>query len=49
VAWSREEWDVALVTSEPGAHGGEPHVIGGVYRIFRDRLREDWFVEGELD
>ncbi|OFV87752.1 MAG: hypothetical protein A2V74_03765, partial [Acidobacteria bacterium RBG_16_70_10] len=36
VAWSREEWDVAL--------GG-----GGVYRIFFDRLREAWFVEGELD
>ena len=35
VAWSREEWDVALVQ--------------GVYRIFRDRLREAWFVEGELD
>jgi protein ImuB len=36
VAWSREEWDVALVS-------------GGLYRIFRDRLREAWFVEGELD
>ena len=35
VAWSREEWDVALGS--------------GVYRIFRDRLREAWFVEGELD
>jgi protein ImuB len=35
VAWSREEWDVALAA--------------GVYRIFRDRLREAWFVEGELD
>jgi protein ImuB len=35
VAYSREEWDVALAT--------------GVYRIFRDRLRETWFVEGELD
>ena len=35
VAYSREEWDIALV--------------GGVYRIFRDRLRESWFVEGELD
>jgi protein ImuB len=35
VAYSREEWDVALAT--------------GVYRIFRDRLRESWFVEGELD
>ena len=35
VAWSREEWDVALGT--------------GIYRIFRDRLREAWFVEGELD
>ena len=36
VAWSREEWDVALAT-------------GGLYRVFRDRLREGWFVEGELD
>jgi protein ImuB len=36
VAWSREEWDVAL-------SGGR------LYRIFRDRLREAWFVEGELD
>jgi protein ImuB len=36
VAWSREEWDVALAG-------------GGVYRLFRDRLREAWFVEGELD
>jgi protein ImuB len=35
VAYSREEWDVALAT--------------GVYRIFRDRLRESWYVEGELD
>jgi protein ImuB len=36
VAWSREEWDVALGPS-------------GVYRIFRDTLRDAWFVEGELD
>ena len=36
VAWSREEWDVAL--------GG-----GGGYRLFRDLLREAWFLEGELD
>ncbi|MGE0452665.1 MAG: hypothetical protein AB7O37_04285 [Vicinamibacteria bacterium] len=36
VAWSREEWDVALHPA-------------GLYRIFEDRLREAWFVEGELD
>jgi protein ImuB len=35
VAWSREEWDVAL--------------DGGVFRIFRDRMRGEWFVEAELD
>jgi len=36
VAWSRDEWDVALAA-------------GGVYRLFLDRLRESWYVEGELD
>lgn len=36
--WSREEWDVSL--------GGES---GGLYRIFLDRLRGEWFAEGELD
>jgi protein ImuB len=36
VAWSREEWDVAIVAA-------------GLYRVFRDRLRDEWFVEGELD
>jgi protein ImuB len=36
VAWSREEWDVALAGI-------------GVFRLFLDRLREEWFVEGELD
>jgi len=36
VAWSREEWDVALSG-------------GGVYRIYVDRLREAWYVEGEID
>jgi protein ImuB len=36
VAWSRDEWDVALAA-------------GGLYRLFLDRLREAWYVEGELD
>jgi protein ImuB len=36
VAWSREEWDVALRS-------------GGTYRLFRDCLTGEWFVEGELD
>ncbi len=35
-AYSREEWDVALVP-------------GGAFRVFLDRLRGQWFVEGELD
>jgi protein ImuB len=42
VAFSREEWDVALAPP-PGRAGG------GVYRVFFDRLRGEWFVEGELD
>jgi protein ImuB len=36
VAWSREEWDVAIAGR-------------GLYRIFRDRLRECWFVDAEFD
>jgi len=40
VAWSREEWDVALRLD------GQSE---GVFRIFLDRLREEWFVEGEID
>ncbi len=36
VAWSRDEWDVALQA-------------GGVFRVYLDRLRGVWFVEGELD
>jgi protein ImuB len=39
VAWSREEWDVSL--GEDGAFR--------MVRIYHDRLREEWFVEGELD
>jgi protein ImuB len=37
--WAREEWDVALKTSE-GI---------GVYRIFHDLICKQWFVEGVLD
>jgi len=38
-AWAREEWDVALKT---------PAGIG-FYRIYRDRIRQRWFVEGVFD
>jgi protein ImuB len=38
-AWAREEWDVALKTFE-GI---------GYYRIYLDRLRKQWFVEGVFD
>jgi protein ImuB len=37
--WAREEWDVALETAA-GI---------GFYRIYRDRLRRQWFVEGIFD
>jgi protein ImuB len=38
-AWMREEWDVALkMPAGPG-----------LYRIYRDRLRDQWFVEGMFD
>jgi protein ImuB len=38
-AWVREEWDIALSTSA-GI---------GVYRIYLDRIRKRWFVEGIFD
>jgi protein ImuB len=37
--WARQEWDVALKT-RAGI---------GFYRIYRDRIRERWFVEGVFD
>lgn len=37
--WSREEWDVALKTLD-GI---------GYYRIYLDRVRKQWFVEGVFD
>jgi protein ImuB len=37
--WSREEWDVALKTFEGVSY----------YRIYLDRLRKQWFVEGVFD
>ena len=37
--WAREEWDVALKT---------PAGVG-FYRIYRDRIRQQWFVEGIFD
>jgi hypothetical protein len=39
-SFSREEWDVALAMPPGGA---------AAFRLFRDRLRGEWFVEGELD
>lgn len=38
-AWTREEWDVVLKT---------PAGLG-FYRIYRDRLRRQWYVEGVFD
>jgi protein ImuB len=38
-AWAYEEWDVALKTSD-GA---------GLYRIYFDRMRTQWFVAGMFD
>jgi protein ImuB len=42
---SGDWWDVAWSREE-----WDVSVAGaGLYRIFRDRLRDEWFVEGELD
>ncbi len=43
-AFSREEWDVALELRPGRAPAGS-----GAFRLFLDRLRGEWFVEGELD
>jgi len=37
--WAREEWDVALKTPAGAAF----------YRIYRDRIQQQWFVEGVFD
>jgi protein ImuB len=37
--WAREEWDVALKTSDGS----------GLYRIVRDRIRQQWFIAGLFD
>jgi protein ImuB len=39
MAWAHEEWDVALKT---------PAGVG-FYRIYRDRIRQQWYVEGVFD
>jgi protein ImuB len=39
IAWAREEWDVALKTAD-GV---------GFYRIYLDRIRKKWFVDGVFD
>ncbi len=41
---SGDWWDVAWSREE-----WDVSLQAGLYRIFRDRLREAWFVEGELD
>jgi protein ImuB len=41
-SFSREEWDVALV-------GPASAASSAAFRLFRDELRGEWFVEGELD
>jgi protein ImuB len=42
---SGDWWDVAWSREEWDVRLAG----GGLYRVFRDRLREAWFVEGELD
>jgi protein ImuB len=42
---SGDWWDVAWSREEWDVR----LAAGGLYRVFRDRLREAWFVEGELD
>jgi protein ImuB len=42
---SGDWWDVAWSREEWDVSLGG----GGVYRIFRDRMRDAWFVEGEMD
>jgi protein ImuB len=38
-AWGREEWDVALNTFDGT----------GLYRIYWDRIQQQWFIEGMFD
>jgi protein ImuB len=42
---SGDWWDVAWSREEWDVSLGD----AGLFRVYRDRLREEWFVEGELD
>jgi protein ImuB len=41
--WARDEWDVTVVASETSREKGT------LYRIYHDRRRDGWFVEGIYD
>jgi protein ImuB len=59
--WARDEWDIAIqpsVASRPSVVGRRPSVVGNamfepgtlaLYRLVRDLLGGNWFVEGAYD
>jgi len=46
--WAREEWDLWLNGQEKTPLKAE-EPPNGLYRVFRDLLRGDWYVEGVYD
>ncbi|MGA2906024.1 MAG: hypothetical protein ABSD98_19535 [Candidatus Korobacteraceae bacterium] len=45
--WDREEWDIALVSSDNGANEGGNNVA--LYRIYRDLATGQWFADASYD
>ena len=48
-AWDQDEWDLIIDFCAPHGQTANPWPQYGIYRIYYDALRRDWFVRGLYD